>query len=134
MFGSKCDDNVGWFGFVRLQAIRIGVAPVGNVHHLGRLGTRAPSLGRLHDVEPVAVEEERVLPNKLFSCGITGWLSGMASPRNWVRVRSTCADVNFIAHSFRLSLCRLGLRSTPPPSNRPPIVITRYGVIAQAST
>jgi len=33
VFGSKCDDNVGWFGFVRLQTIRIGVAPVGNVHH-----------------------------------------------------------------------------------------------------
>jgi len=44
VFGSKCDDNVGRFGFVRLQPIRIGVAPVGNVHHLGRLGTRAPRI------------------------------------------------------------------------------------------
>jgi hypothetical protein len=25
----------------------------------------------------------------------------MASLWNWLRVRSTCADVNFIAHSFR---------------------------------
>ena len=64
VFGSKCDDNVGRFGFVRLQPVRIGVAPVGNVHHLGRLGTRGPGLGRLHDVEPVAVEEERVLPEQ----------------------------------------------------------------------
>jgi hypothetical protein len=31
VFGSKCDDNVGRFGFVRLQAIRIGVGPVGNI-------------------------------------------------------------------------------------------------------
>jgi putative tryptophan/tyrosine transport system substrate-binding protein len=38
-------------------------------------------------------------PYKLFSCGITGWLSGMTSPSNWVRVRSTCADVNFIANT-----------------------------------
>src|SRR5262245_25721732 len=53
-------------------------------------------------------------PNKSLSCGITGWSSGMASPRNWVRVRSTCADVNFIAHSFQLSLCRLGLPSMLP--------------------
>jgi hypothetical protein len=63
VFGSKCDDNVGRFGFVRLQAIPIGVAPVGNVHHLG-LCTRARGLGRLHDVESVAVEEERVLPEQ----------------------------------------------------------------------
>src|SRR5215469_564391 len=70
-------------------------------------------------------------PNMLFSSGTTGWLSGMTSPSNWVRVRSTCADVNFIAHSFRLGLCRLGsypnlatlyctLRGLPPQ------VVKRY--------
>jgi hypothetical protein len=64
MFGSKCDHDVSRFGFVRLQAIPIGVAPVGNVHHLGQLCIRARGLGRLHDVEPVAVEEERVLPKQ----------------------------------------------------------------------
>ena len=114
MFGSKCDDDVGRFGFVRLQAIPIGVAPVGNVHHLGQLCTRARGLGRLHDVESVAVEDV-CYPNKLFSCGTTGWLSGMASPRNWLRVRSTCADVNFIAHSFRSSI-RFVFNATPPSS------------------
>ena len=29
MCGANDDDNVGWFGFVSLQAIRIGGAPVG---------------------------------------------------------------------------------------------------------
>lgn len=59
--GADDDNNVGRFGFVRLQAFRIGVAPVGEIYHLGRLDTRATSLGRLDDVEPVAVEEEGVL-------------------------------------------------------------------------
>jgi len=44
----------------------------------------------------------------------------------------TCADVNFIAHSFQLSLCRLGLPSMLPAKQQglPPMVVTvvtRYG-------
>jgi hypothetical protein len=46
---------------------------VGNVHHLGRLGTRARGLSRLHDVELVAVEEERVLPEQVVEL----WNHGM---------------------------------------------------------
>jgi hypothetical protein len=66
VFGSKCDDNVGRFGFVRLQPIRIGVAPVGNVHHLGRLGTRAPaseafSLHRARGPAPATMFSRRKL-------------------------------------------------------------------------
>ena len=66
IFGSvlrpKCDDDVGRFGFVRLQAIRIGVAPVGEIHNFSRSTSR--SLGRLYDVESLAVEEESVLPKQ----------------------------------------------------------------------
>jgi hypothetical protein len=99
--GANDDDNVGRFGFVSLQTIRIGVAPVSEIYHFSRLDTRLTclgSLGRLDDVESV---EERVLseqPAQLRN----------HSPSNWVRVRSTCADVNFIAHSLRLGWCRLG--------------------------
>src|SRR5919201_4575057 len=59
--GANDDDNVGRFGFVGLQTIRIGVAPAGDIHHLRRLDTCPTSLGRFYDVESVAVEEERVL-------------------------------------------------------------------------
>jgi hypothetical protein len=59
--GANDDDNVGRLRFVSLQATRIGVAPVGEIHDLSRLDTRLTSLGRLYDVESVAVEEERVL-------------------------------------------------------------------------
>src|SRR5262245_2797401 len=56
--------TIGRFGFVRLQAIRIGLAPVGEIHDLSRLSTSPSSLGRLYDVESLAVEEERVLPKQ----------------------------------------------------------------------
>src|SRR5215510_12191775 len=41
-------------------------------------------------------------PNNRVTCGITGWFSGIASASNWLKVRSTCADVNCIAHSSLL--------------------------------
>jgi putative ABC transport system substrate-binding protein len=64
VFRPKCDDDVGRFGFVRLQAIRIGVAPVGEIHNLSRLSTSSSSLGGLYDVESLAVEEESMLPKQ----------------------------------------------------------------------
>src|SRR5215475_9186138 len=42
-------------------------------------------------------------PNKSLSCGIRGWSSGMVRASNWPKVRSTCAELSFIAHSFRFA-------------------------------
>src|SRR5947208_4097949 len=42
-------------------------------------------------------------PNKSLSCGITGWSSGMARASNWPKVRSSCAELSFIARSFRFA-------------------------------
>jgi hypothetical protein len=50
VFGANDDDNVGRFGFVGLQTIRIGVAPAGDIHHLRRLDTCPTGLGRFYDV------------------------------------------------------------------------------------
>ena len=134
MSGANDDYNVGRFGFVSLQAIRIGVAPVGEIHHLSRLDPPASAGSTM--LSPWLSRKNVCSPNNLFSCGTTRWLSGMTSPSNWVRVRSTCADVNFIAHPFQLSLCRLGLPSMLPAKQQglPPMVVTRYGVIPHVST
>jgi hypothetical protein len=78
--GANDEDNVGRFGFMSLQAIRIGVAPVGEIHHLSRLDTRPTSLGRLYDVESVAVEEERVLSKQFVQLR-----------NHWVRVGNDLA-------------------------------------------
>src|SRR5215475_15068103 len=40
----------------------------------------------------------------------------MASAWNWLSVRSTCAELSFIAHSFWLGLRDLALRRLPPRS------------------
>src|SRR5436190_11560322 len=58
-------------------------------------------------------------PNKSLSCGITGWSSGMARASNWPKVRSSCAELSFIARSFRFAPGRsaaryLALRGLPP--------------------
>src|SRR4029453_14224283 len=42
-------------------------------------------------------------PNKSLSWGITGWSSGMARASNWPNVRSSCAELSFIARSFRFA-------------------------------
>src|SRR5258708_22491282 len=59
---SKGDDDVGRFGLVQLQIRRAVVAPAGQIHDHGGLPGR---LDRLHDVEPVAVEEERVFAEQI---------------------------------------------------------------------
>ena len=102
------DDDVSRFGLVRLQAIRIGLAPVGKIYHFGRLRSRPGRAGRLDDAEPVAVEEERVLPEQVVQLRNRGVVSGITSPWNCLKVRSTCTEFNFIAHSFPNELvCRL---------------------------
>src|SRR6516162_7634276 len=60
--GFKRDDDVRRFRLVKLETS----APAGKIHDLGRLSRRpGGSLGRLHDVEPVAVEEERVFSEQV---------------------------------------------------------------------
>ena len=65
VYRPKRDDDVGRFGVVKLQVGRIGVAPAGKIHDLSRLSPRPSRLGRLHDIEPVAVEEESVFPEQI---------------------------------------------------------------------
>src|SRR5215813_4983573 len=60
--GFKRDDDVRRFRLVKLETSRVVVAPAGKIHDLGRLSRRP---GRLHDVEPVAVEEERVFSEQV---------------------------------------------------------------------
>src|SRR3954453_1807984 len=56
------DDDVSRFGLVRLQAIRIGLAPVGKIYNFGPRSSRPSGAGGLHDAESVAVEEKCMLP------------------------------------------------------------------------
>lgn len=58
----KRDDDVSWFGLVRLQAIRIGLALVGKIYNFGPRSSGPGGTGGLRDAESVAVEEECVLP------------------------------------------------------------------------
>jgi hypothetical protein len=63
---SKRDDDIRRFGFVKVKASRIVVAPAGEVHDLGMVSCRPAGLDRLHDTEPVAVEEECMLPEQFI--------------------------------------------------------------------
>jgi hypothetical protein len=58
---SKRDDEVGCLGLVQLETGLAVIAPAGKIHDFGGLGRGASSPDRLHNVESVAVEEERVL-------------------------------------------------------------------------
>ena len=60
-----------------LETSRVVVAPAGKIHDLGRLSRRpGGGLGRLHDIEPIAVEEERVLPEQVVELGNHGVVVG----------------------------------------------------------
>src|SRR6516165_1390106 len=61
--GFKRDDDVRCFRLVKLETTRVVVAPAGKIHDLGR--RPGGGLGRLHDIEPLAVEEERVFPEQV---------------------------------------------------------------------
>jgi NAD(P)-dependent dehydrogenase (short-subunit alcohol dehydrogenase family) len=61
VFGPKYDDDIGRLGLVRRQAGRIRIVPAGKIYNHPRLNSRLRRLGRLHDVEPVAVEEESLI-------------------------------------------------------------------------
>ena len=66
---SKRDDDIRRFRLVQLEARPVVVAPAGEIHDLSRLGCRPGGLDRFHDVEPMAVEEERVLPEQAVESG-----------------------------------------------------------------
>jgi len=70
-------------------------------------------------LSPLRSRKNVCSPNKSLSCGITGWSSGMARASNWPKVRSSCAELSFIARSFRSALRRCAaryraLRGLPP--------------------
>jgi hypothetical protein len=133
VYRPKRDDDVGRFGVVKLQVGRIGVAPAGKIHDLGRLSFRPSRLGRLHDIEPVAVGKKVCSPNRSFSCGTTGWSSGMASASNWPSVRSTCAEVSFIAHSFGWARPKAINHAYRVLRSLPPHVVKRYARSSRAA-
>src|SRR5262249_16124580 len=100
--GFKRDDDVRRFRLVKLETSRVVVAPAGKIHDLGRLSRRpGGSLGRLHDVESVAVEEERVFSDQfveLWNHGVVvGNVPGFELPQSALDL---CG--RFIAHSLRL--------------------------------
>src|SRR5438876_885902 len=64
VLGYERDDDVGRFGLVQFETGPIVIAPVRKIHDLGRLGCPG-RLDRLHDVEPVAVEEKCVFPEQV---------------------------------------------------------------------
>ena len=118
------------FGIVRLQPSRIGVSSSCEIYNLGRLTLAFQRLG-FHDVESVTVNEERVLPKQVVQLRNQDESSGMVSASSWLRVRSTCAEVSFIAHSsFKDTrarwkshvIVRCGCLSLPPEES-----VQRYG-------
>ena len=95
-------DDFRHCGLVQLESGPAVVGPTAKIYDLGALGCRVGGLDGLHDVEPVLVKKERVFAEQLVefcndSLGIT-----LAS--NWPKVRWTCAELSFIAHSFSASL------------------------------
>jgi hypothetical protein len=97
-----------------LQPVRIGLAPVGEIHHLRRLGRRPRSLRGLDDVEPIAVEEERVFPEQaveLPNHRVVVW--------NGLALKLSQSSFDLCGREFhrtlllRSSLCRLN--SPPQP-------------------
>jgi hypothetical protein len=102
VFGLKFDDGVSRFRLVSSQVGRIGVAAIRKIYNPRYLSSPPSRFGgRLHNVQSLAVEKESVIAEQFVQRGNAGWLSGMASASNWLRVRSICAEVNFIAHSYR---------------------------------
>jgi hypothetical protein len=65
VFGPELDDGIGRFGLVRRQAGQIRVAPVGQIDNASGLDCCLRRVGRLHDVETIAVKEERVIPEQV---------------------------------------------------------------------
>jgi hypothetical protein len=64
VFGSECEDDVGRFRLVRHQLFRIRGAPISDIYNLSQLDCRLPHLGRFHDVEPLVIDKECVLPEQ----------------------------------------------------------------------
>src|SRR4051794_39378631 len=64
VFGPKYNHDLSRFGRVRCEIRQILIVPTGKVYDLPRLNSLLQGFGRFHDVEPVAVEEERVISQK----------------------------------------------------------------------
>jgi hypothetical protein len=65
VLGPKLNDGVGWLGLVWRQAGEVRIAPIRKIHNSSRLNSRLGILaGRLHNVQSIAVEEERVIPEQ----------------------------------------------------------------------
>ena len=62
---SQHHDDVRRCGLVQLETRPAVVAPAGKIDDLGALGCRLGGLDRLHNVEPVLVEEERVFAEQV---------------------------------------------------------------------
>jgi len=99
----KRDDDVSRFGLVRLQAIRIGLAPVGEIYNFGPRSSRPGGAGGLHDAESVAVEEECVLPEYVVQLRNHGMVVGN---RLTLQLAQGPGRSLISSHTpFRMSLC-----------------------------
>jgi hypothetical protein len=99
VYGLEHDHDVGRLGLVRCELRRILIVPAGKVDDPSGRSSPLSELDRLHDIEPVSVKEERVIAEAPLQLGNYRVSSGMASASNWLRVRSTSGELNFIAHS-----------------------------------
>src|SRR5262249_9168319 len=115
---SKRDDNIRRFRLVQLEARPVVVAPAGEIHDLTDWAVAPAASTGSTMLSPWRSRENVCSPNKSLSCGIRGWSSGMVRASNWPKVRSTCEELSFIAHSFRFAPRRCAahhaLRGLPP--------------------
>jgi hypothetical protein len=102
VFRLQFDDGASQFRIVRRQTGEVLVAPIRKIYDSRSLNSSARSLlGRLQYVQPIAIQQKGVISKQLVqlrNCRMTvgnGWTS------NWLMVRATCSEVNFIAQSFR---------------------------------
>src|SRR5262249_10853510 len=114
---SKRDDDIGRFGLVYFQTRPALVAPSGQIHDHGGFPRR---LDRLNDVEPVAVEEERVFAEQIVELPKQGVAVGNGpgfqfpqSSLELCRVEVNCALL-----SFAPKRCALLRFAGPPTTSR----------------
>src|SRR5262245_34663761 len=102
--GFKRDDDVRCFRLVKLETSRVVVAPAGKIHDLGRLSRRpGGGLGRLHDIEPIAVEEERVFPEQVVELWNRGVVVG-----NGPGFELTQSALDLCGREFHCTLLSIG--------------------------
>src|SRR6059058_5821155 len=118
VLGYERDDDVGRFGLVQLETGPIVIAPVRKIHDLGRLGCPG-RLDRLHDVEPVAVKQERMFPEQIFELWNHGMVVGNGAGFELAQSSLELCGVKFhcalLSVRSRRSAARyLALRGLPP--------------------